>query len=98
MPALLPSAPTALHAGFDAIPWPEPIGAVDENDVPLLAFDDDESDAGKAGLAHGELVDEDDGGWGDTDGLLVTVVRVVDSNRDEGAVMGTGELIGRPGA
>jgi hypothetical protein len=74
------------------------MGAVDENDVPLLVFDDDESDAGKTGLAHGELVDADDGGWGDTDGLAVTVVRVVDSSREEGAAMGTGELIGRPDA
>jgi hypothetical protein len=38
------------------------MGAVVENDVPLFVFDDDESDAGKTGLAHGELVDADDGG------------------------------------
>ena len=60
IPALLPSAPTALHAGLAAMPCPKPMGAVDENDVPLLVFDDDESEVGNTGLAHGELVDADD--------------------------------------
>jgi len=70
IPALLPSAPTALHAGFDAMPWPDPMGAVDANGVPLLVFDRlrpdaEESDVGKTGLAHGELVEADEGGlWG----------------------------------
>jgi hypothetical protein len=48
-------------------------------------------------LAHGELAADEVGGWGDTEGLLVTVVSVVESNREEGAAIGIGELIGRPG-
>lgn len=55
------------------------------------------SEGGKEGLAHGELVEAADGGCGDEDGFaLDTVVSLVDSRRDDGAAMGTGDDIGRP--
>jgi hypothetical protein len=67
-PPRLPSL-TALHAGLlEDMPCPCPIGPDDTSGVPRLYVpacckpDVEESEAGKAVLAHGELVDDEDGG------------------------------------
>lgn len=64
-------------------------GCKDDCDVP--------SDCESEGLAQGALVEAAEGGWGETDGLVLeTVVSLVDSKRDDGAAIGTGDVAGRP--
>lgn len=47
-------------------------------------------------MAHGELVDADEGGCGDVEGFVLdTVVSFVDKRREEGGAIGTGDAAGR---
>ena len=47
-------------------------------------------------MAHGELVEADEGGCGDVEGfVLETVVSLVDKRREEGGAIGTGDAAGR---